>query len=357
MRVIVFLFLIGRGCGSLTDSESTSIIEEIDFIPEVEIDTAKFLPFDLEIISNGKIVSLNKAYLNFSIEGIIKPFSVKEGDYLEKGQKIASLETDHLIRRYRLVKLNLEKSKLDYEDQLLSLGHSPQDTSVLDSQILFVTQLRSGLLHAKNELDLLEDQISESKLFAPFSGNIADIVGKAFNWSSNNPYFCLLIDNENLSVEFKVMEHETSYLKLHEEILIETYPPQPTKWLAKISAINPLVDEHGLVKIQAIINKKPLQNTSLKDGMLVKIRIQKKTENFVRLPKEAVLSRQGKSVVFTVKNGLAHWNYVEIIHENLKEYAIKSEIKPQDKVIIKGNFHLVDQQAIQIKYENEDESL
>ena len=58
------------------------------------------------------------------------------------------------------------------------------------------------------------------------------------------------------------------------------------------------------------------------------------------VPKEAVVMRSGKAVVFTLQDGKAKWNYVAVGKDNGKEVEIKEGVTAGQKVITTNNLQL-----------------
>ena len=102
-----------------------------------------------------------------------------------------------------------------------------------------------------------------------------------------------------------------------------------------------MVGENGLVQVKAIAH--PQQAKILEklfDGMNVKIIIENQIPNQLIIPKQAVVLRSNKQVVFTYESGLAKWNYVKTAYENSTAYAIKEGLKENDTIIVQGNLNL-----------------
>lgn len=89
----------------------------------------------------------------------------------------------------------------------------------------------------------------------------------------------------------------------------------------RITAINPVVDKNGLVRIKATADN---SSGVLYDGMNVRVSISNTVPDKMVVPKTAmVLRSNGRSVVFTYKNGRSFWNYIEPGEENSRRYDSK----------------------------------
>jgi hypothetical protein len=112
-----------------------------------------------------------------------------------------------------------------------------------------------------------------------------------------------------------------------------------------VTEINPFVDEHGMIRIKAAISSRA---AALFDGLHVRAMLNHPIPEVMVIPKEAVVMRSNREVVFTLENGRAKWNYVEIIDENSHSYAISDGIGEQDTLIVSGNLNLSHQAKVSI---------
>ena len=87
-------------------------------------------------------------------------------------------------------------------------------------------------------------------------------------------------------------------------------------------------------------------NGKLIDGMNVKILIRKPVPNRLVVPKEALVIRQGKDVIFVKQDSLAIWKYVNIEFENSNTVTLKDGLEPGDLVIVVGNVNLAHETVV-----------
>jgi RND family efflux transporter MFP subunit len=120
-------------------------------------------------------------------------------------------------------------------------------------------------------------------------------------------------------------------------IQITPYFNQSIRCTGRVDEINPHVDNHGMIKIKAIIDN---PKAKLYEGMNVKVHVHKKEEKALIIPKKAVTLRSERPVVFTYNDGLAKWNYVKTGLENQKRITIEKGIQQGDSVIVEGNENL-----------------
>ena len=115
-----------------------------------------------------------------------------------------------------------------------------------------------------------------------------------------------------------------------------------------VSEINPLVDENGMVRVKAQVNG----GEKLFDGMNVRISVKRSVPDQMVVPRTAIVLRAGKQVIFTVKDSIAMWNYVQTGLENLSEYTLvnweASGLQEGMTVITTGNVNLAHETPVKI---------
>lgn len=342
--VFVSLVLLVIGCNNDKENENNEIegsqvvsLVEKNLKTPVKTLLIKKRDFNRELFANGKLNAMQKANLNFRSPGIITSIHVAEGARVHKGQVIATLDQIQQEREYRQAQLKHKQALLDYQDQLLRAGYQLQDTATLNKEVLDIARLRSGLSNAEFDIQRIQIEKENTVLIAPFAGKIANVKAYPHSSSSAFEYVCTLIDDSQLEVEFQVMEQELEFIRSSKTIRLQSFSGDGQLYAGTISSINPLVDQSGMITIKARLSNRDNQ---LMDGMSVRVIIEKAIPTQLIVPKEAVLDRQNRKVVFVMEDGIAKWNYVDIAFENSNEYALESGIKEGDRVIYEGNFNL-----------------
>lgn len=119
----------------------------------------------------------------------------------------------------------------------------------------------------------------------------------------------------------------------------------------RVTEINPMVDRNGMVAVKAVLGNSKNQ---LYDGMNVKIRLQRSLGKQLIIPKEALVLRTNKKVIFVLNEAgdKARWVYVETGLENSTSYVITESnpaLKEGDRVIYEGNINLAHESPVTIK--------
>jgi len=303
----------------------------------VLVKTVKLEPsiFYHELVSNGKAYSSEKAVIPFKVNGIIKELTIRNGQKVKAGELLAVIEDFEYKSHLITAKQTLEKTEINFKDDLYS-KYLTFDTTGLAPEKIKTSRIRSGLDDAITALNLAEYNYSNTRIHSPISGVVANLEALQWNPSQNYKSLCTVIQDQTMEVEFPVIESEFGFINKGMPVGIIPFINDSTLITGRISQINPQVDETGMVKVRAEFRN----NGRLIDGMNVKVVIKKPVTNRLVVPKEALVIRQGKDVIFIRQDSLAIWKYVTVEFENSTSVSIKEGLEPGDLVIVSGNVNL-----------------
>ena len=303
----------------------------------VLVKTVKLEPstFYHELISNGKAWSSEKAVVPFKVNGIIRELYIQNGQKVKAGELLAVIEDFEFRTQFTRAGEDLEKAEIDFKKDLLTY-YLTSDTSGLSAQEKKYSRIRSGLNNAIISLAVAEYNFNNTRIHSPISGLVANLEATRWNPSQSYKNLCTIIFDEVMEVEFPVIESEYGFISKGMPVGVIPFVNDSTLIPGRITQINPQVDENGMVKVKAEIRN----NGRLIDGMNVKVVIRKPVPNRLVVPKEALVIRQGKDVVFVRQDSLAIWKYVVVEFENSASLSVKEGLEPGDMVIIRGNVNL-----------------
>lgn len=319
---------------------------------EVKVMTLKKQNFHHELVSNGKVNAGKKADLRFESSEEIAAVYVKNGDRVYKGQRLAELDRFKLANKLSQAENALEKARLDLQDVLIGQGYAIGDSIQIPEEIMKLAKVKSGYDQTKAQYELAKREEERAVLVAPFDGLVANLFSKPSNLANVSDVFCSIVGMKDMEVDFSVLESELPLLKNDDRVTVIPYADSGSKYEGRISEINPLVDEKGMVKVRARVNG----GNKLYSGMNVRVIVQRSLGNKLVIPKSAVVLRSGKQVVFTLKNGEAQWNYVQTGLENMDSYVVSDKTEPGitdglqegDVVIVSGNVNLAHEAPVKV---------
>jgi len=316
---------------------------------EVTVVPLKRIDFSHELISNGKLTARRFAELRFESAEPIAAIHVKNGDRVTKGQQLAELATFRIQNKLQQAQNTLEQSRLEYQDVLIGQGYAPEDSAKAPADIRRLAGIKSGYTQAQAQYNLAKHEEERAVLRAPYDGIVANLFAKQFNTASTSDAFCVIIDPTSLEVSFTVLESELPLIRMGDKVEVTPFALSDTKTVGQIIEINPLVSAEGMVQVKAAVSN----NGKLFEGMNARVSIQRSLGEQLVIPKEALVLRSGKQVVFTLVEGKSYWNYVTTGLENAGFFTVTEGLKEGDVVITSGNINLAHESPVKLIETNE----
>lgn len=329
------------------DEKTQEKKENITTLNNEYIEKVKYVPvnsgdFNLELQTSGKAFAQQKAEVKFILNEKITSITIKNGQKVRKGQILARQNNDVYRNKVITAKEQLERAKIDVEDILIGFNHSLKDSTKIPKETLNMAKNRGNYNTSISNLNDANIELTSTILRAPISGVIANLETKKYNYPNTTKPFCTIINTAVFDVEFSVLEENFVFLKKGQPIEISNNFSE-VKFDGEITEINPTVDENGLIKVKGSFTN---SDEGVLDGMNVNVIIKKIVPNKLFVPKESVVLRDNKKVVFTYKDGKAFWNYVETSHENTDYTVIEKGLKKGDEVIYAGNVNLAHNSSV-----------
>jgi membrane fusion protein, multidrug efflux system len=346
--VIFALSILFVGCKSNTENSeqktNESLPEEKNIVETVILEKQDFTR---EIISNGKLAAIQKAELYFKNPGIIETIKVGNGEIISVNAELARLQNDEYRFNVEKAQVNMEKAEIDRIDALLSMGYktgaeniSPEHRKIAD--------IRSGYNQANIQMAEATQQLENVILKAPFSGKVEGLKQKSFEKADLSKPFCTLINDSRFTIEFPLLETEFSEINTGQKVTV-TPIAGAKQSEGSTTEINPRIDENGLVWVKAEVTNPG----GYLEGMNVKVSIKRAISGQLVVPKQAVVLRQNREVLFRYTGGIAYWTYINVLDENEHQYSVVAAegatLELGDTVIISNNLNLAHESEVEIK--------
>jgi membrane fusion protein, multidrug efflux system len=311
----------------------------------VRVANAEQRTFDYLINATGKIDAVDQVKVVIQRQGILSELNVKEGDFVEKGTVIARLDDSDANFRLEKARIQLKNAQSSFENEMMAFPLIMESTDV-DRKNALTDQLkaRSGVFAAEIDLKEAQLEIEKSVVKAPTSGRVADLQIKKGSLVSNGQEFMEIINTNSLELRVKVLESDINLISLGQKAEVYPVSGSAEPFSGTVRSINPKVDENGLVQVSILVNN----GKGLLPGMNARAIIRAPQNNSIVVPKQALVYRSSRAVVFTIENNESKWNYVEVGKDNGKEVEILSGIEPGSTVITTNNLQLAHQAPVQI---------
>ena len=316
----------------------------------VTVEPLQLKTFNKQLICNGKLEAQSKVTVQFEAQGKIAQVNVRDGQKIQKGQILASLDKEQPRRQLEQARLAFDKAEMNLADRLLDYGYTLADTAKIPADQKRVIYINTGFIDSKMALENAERTFRQCDLKAPFSGKVASVKGHVYEQSGQ---FCTLIDDSRYLVRFSVLETEYGFVHVGQQVLVSPFVNSDLVIKGSIVSINPTVDQNGQIQVTAQVPGAD----ELMDGMNVRITVENSIPNQLVVPKSAVVIRDNMEVLFRIDPETGHslWTYVNVIMSNTKEHVVEpnkdrgADLNIGDQIITSGNLNLGDDAEVVIQ--------
>ena len=348
--------LVVSGCKGKKDQESKEDRTEMargTYTAEKNLVTVIPLErkvFNKQLVCNGKLEAQNKVAMQFSAQGKIAQINVRDGQKVQKGQVMASLDKEQPRRQLEQARLAYDKAEIQLADRLLNYGYTLADTASIPAEQKRLIYINSGFIDAQMALENAERTYRECDLKAPFSGKVASLKGRVHEQGGQ---LCTLIDDSRYLVRFSVLETEYKFVNVGQQVLVSPFVNSDVVLKGTILSINPTVDQNGQIAVTAEVPGAD----ALMDGMNVRITIENSIPDQLVVPKSAVVIRDNMEVLFRIdpESGHSLWTYVNVLMSNTTEHVVEpnkdrgADLNIGDIIITSGNLNLGDDAEVVIE--------
>lgn len=294
-------------------------------------------PGEQLLTASGYVVARRKAVVSAKIQGRLAELRVEEGDRAERDEVIARLESDDYAAQVERAEAQVLRGRADLaeEERKLGLAERLAADRVVSQDDLEAARSRvriaeAALAQAEAELDLSQAYFQNTLIRAPFSGTVvrkmAEVgesvapIPPGVNISTASGAIVALADLDTLEVEADVSESNVAKLEPEQpaEVTVEAFPDR--RYRAVLRQIIPTADRtKATVMVKVTILD---EDDDLKPEMSSRVTFlaaeseaaageAEAPAEIVTVPSGAVASRDGRSVVFEVRDGAVRARPVE----------------------------------------------
>jgi RND family efflux transporter MFP subunit len=342
------------------------------------------------VVAEGSVRARNAADVNFEISGRVTNVWVREGQRVRKGQKLVSLDDREYVlaleeaeSRYlqALGQLAVEEEGYDQEsaerqlsEQRAELAQLESDGTItrderLDRELELgmeavrdgayrreLLEVRSGLAAARGDATRARLDIERTVLVAPFSGVITGLELNPGERVQAGQALCRLVDDVNIEAAVGVLESDLGSVRVGRKALL-SIPALADMLPVKVDVVSPDVDEDS--RTCKVLMRFRSRDGRVKPGMFVRAAIAGEVHtDKLLVPREAILTRDGRPVIFKVEGDRALWVYVQLGERNDHLVEIKridqgGPLDPGTLVVVDNHLTLTHNAKIKVKKEVE----
>jgi membrane fusion protein (multidrug efflux system) len=232
-------------------SADTTSVKSIESAPTQQAES-------YSTVTKGRIESEREIPVYSRLAEQITMFAIeKPGQYVKKGQVVARLSDESLREKILHCRAKLEKAEFQYQAILMGQGYKRDHLDEAPEKIKQLARINSGYNEAKAELHELEHRLSYCTITAPISGYVSKICNTLYGAAQPGDPLFYIVDIEHLKVSFAVLENELAKYENEPILSVTTITYPSERYMAKVSALNPVIDDNGMAHVEATLKPHP----------------------------------------------------------------------------------------------------
>lgn len=267
--LLAMLFALLTACQSKSDVKP--VPQQTDTLTVQPLPPSRQETPSFSTAIKGKIMTVREVPVYSRIAEQIVMFGIENtGQYVKKGQVVARLSDVALREKIAHCRAKLEKAEFQYQAILMGQGYKHDHLDEAPEKIKHMARISSGYNEARAELHELETELSYCTITAPVSGAVMKIQNTLYGAAQPGEALFYIVDTEHLKVSFEVLENEVPRYENGAILSVSTVAFPSEHHPATISAIGPVVDDNGMVHVEATLEPHP----HLAPGMTAFITVQ-----------------------------------------------------------------------------------
>jgi len=309
-------------------SEDAEVVEQIP----VEVGQAKLGSVSAFYSATASLEADGRAEVVPRIGGQVTELLVEEGDAVEAGQVLARLDADRLRLQLAQAEANMRRLQQDFDRHREMHERDMISTETFD-RLKFEFEAQSA------EYELAQLELSYSDITAPITGVISMRQVRVGNQVNTSDPVFEITALDPLQAVLDVPERELSRLQPGQTAVLHADALPGEEFTGEVARISPVIDpDSGTFRVTVELRG---EQERLRPGMFGRFSIiYDRRDEVVLIPVDAVLSEDGRSSVFVIRNGQAERRIVVPGYRNNGHFEITEGLEAGELVVTTGQASL-----------------
>ncbi len=288
----------------------------------------------------GTLYYDRQSELASEMEGVVKELSFKEGQVVKKGDAVATLDSEVLQSNIAAKSSAFEALEAELTRQERDLSRAKKlfekksiSRSKYDRDYYLTVQLRARLKAAESEMRTLIIQLGKTRIKAPFDGTITKRNVEVGEWVGKGSTIGTLVATDTIEARLNIPARLIDILRATKEFQASVEGREITVSLK--TAIPAADAQTRTFPVEMNVPK----DLGFIEGMRVDVKVPTlKEQQSLMVPRDAVIKRFGRNVVFAAIDGKATMIPVTVIGFSNGRAAISGKgVAEKLRVVVKGN--------------------
>ncbi len=302
----------------------------------------------------GATFPARKSDISSEVEGVVGKINVEEGQYVKKGETVAEIKNDRI--RFALERLENERKEASaraelsekdfarikelYDKGIVSDGDFDRARTQKESD-------QAGLLSLDSRIDTARYDLAASRIAAPFNGYVTRHHAEAGQWLGLGDKVVSFVDIDTIEVIAGVPERYIDDIEagMKADVILPSHNQLVVP--AQVFSVIPDADPRTVSFPLKILLDNPDHKIKSSASAIIMVRVGE-TEKIKLVPKDSIARSPQGTVVFAVREDLAHLVPIEEKgwYENLTH--VEGAISVGESVVVRGNERLMPMQKVRI---------
>jgi len=295
----------------------------------------------------GRVLSKQRVNISSAHTGRTVKILVKEGDRVKAGQVLAKMDDRELISRHNRAKANLADAREGVILAKRTLNRLRKAYKKGAVARRFVEDAEVDLSSARSQAGIAVEEarsanleLSKQLITAPFSGTITARFAEVGQWVGPSESLFTLVDESQREIEVRVDAADSVAIDIGQVVAVSSDAFPGLEWHESVSRLGTAANNDRNTNSVKVYISLGNDAPSLRFGQQVDADIRTAwNPNTLKVPFEALISRDGKTLVAVLTGGQVKLKPVETGIEDFSMVEIKQGLNDGELVILsKGQF-------------------
>ena len=374
--------------GASTGENARNVPETERVAQRTRVDVLVVEPQDFLLLAEatGNLAPWRRADVSPEASGLVRERLIEEGARVQENEPLIRLDARDQELELEEARSELLKAQIDYAAKQVGSSTTEPDRAMLDraekafrgaeaafnagrltleewqrarrtyaSDVLRSGQRRSeveavlsGLEQAEQRARRADLALSRMTVRAPFPGRISNLEVEEGQRVAVGTKVLTLLDDSRMKVDVNVLEADLVGLAPGADARVRIPAMADTVLSGRIFSVNPSIDPAtGTGRVTVEVSN---PRGELMSGLFAYVQLEAgRLSDRIVVPAGAVLSRQGRDLVFVVQNGRAQWTYVTTGRRSGGLVEIREPLVPGDSVAVEGHHALSHDARVEVE--------
>lgn len=300
--------------------------------------------------ARGVSEAMRQSTLKARTAGVVTAVHVEENQRVGGGAALIQIDTTEYALDVLAKAAAMRKAEVDFLARTLMDEELTEETRAERTRL---ARSVTGLEQAEADHRRAVLNLERTTIRAPFAGRIADLKVVTGQYVEQGGDVLTVVGLDPIKVQFQVLGTQIPHLAEGRSASMVFSALPDTTLVGAIATINPLINsETGTGRVTVYL---PNPAGRIKPGMYAQGTLQ--AQNYpdrLFVPRQAVLEKRRRTMLFVFEDGRAKWRYVNIGLQNRDHYELVRDgpedgwVEPGEIVLVDGHYYLPHDAAVRL---------